>query len=367
MVDVCLSAFDSRLGPTPIFWTDALQEELASKIALRSQMSLSVHGATALEDTTDAVLPFPDFGKIGYVYLFLVRTTEPEEQTVFSMTYLMDQADQFKLLKSILPLKYQAEKIASEIQKNYIYDQPKKKLTSELANAVAEWGAAIDEVQVTVEEEYRRKRIIIKPSEGMGSFPFLLKHIRRNADHLAHGIITGTPIVVIGDETIVQVIIATLETFSPQTSLRKISWSTDFISPKEADIIGAPKSLFKLYSAVDDAIVVDVNSGKIKGGQSSRFCKNLIEKARRLEHNEAEKMIREEILHMLSEVNNLVEIASLERDEKAKIQALDQQTKKLDKDMVELAIAVAIRYSPALGKFIERSVKDRFQDWMASI
>ncbi|MFX0095900.1 MAG: hypothetical protein ACFFBD_29445 [Candidatus Hodarchaeota archaeon] len=367
MVDVCLSAFDTRLGPTPIYWTGAITETTASQIALKSQMTLSVHSGTALEGTTDAVLPFPNLGKIGYVYLFLVPTNAPERETVFSMTYLVNQSDQFKLLKSILPLKYQAEKITSEIREKYLYDQPKKNLPSNLCKIVSNWGDAIDQIEVSVEEEYRRKKIVIKPSEGMSSVPFLLKHIRKNPDRLVRGIISGTPIAVIGDETIVQVIIGTLETFSPHANLRKMSWSTDFFSPKDADIIGGSINLLKLYSAIDDIIVVDVNSGKIQGGEPCRFCKKLLDKTRKLDHQAAEQLITEEILDLVSKANNLIETASFEQDEDAKVQALQEQTKKLDKDSVDLAISIAIRFSPALGKFIERSLKDKFQNWMSSL
>ena len=69
-------------------------------------------------------------------------------------------------------------------------------------------------------------------------------------------------------------IIQSIELFVPHLNLQKITWTTDFIELKEADIIGVPKELIRHYPK--DTAIINVDKKKVERGKPCIFAKKMI-------------------------------------------------------------------------------------------
>jgi hypothetical protein len=125
---------------------------------------------------------------------------------------------------------------------------------------------------------------IRKPSEK-GNDPFLLNSLfRRDLENVYEALFMGDLIVVTSDQQeifeddLVNNLLSLMNLFTPHRDLQ-ITKSYTFIHPKDADVIVVPKDLIKYYSW---ATIIDLDTSKISGGNSSDFTKNLVKKLRKI-------------------------------------------------------------------------------------
>ncbi|NHJ03952.1 MAG: hypothetical protein EAX90_03960 [Candidatus Heimdallarchaeota archaeon] len=118
--------------------------------------------------------------------------------------------------------------------------------------------------------------------------PFLLNNLfKKDLENVFEALLMGDLIVITGEEpeiiqsNIVNKLFETLILLAPHRELKCVK-SNFFIHPKDADVIFVPKSLLKYYSW---ATIIDLDTNKISGGNSTDFSKNLVKKLRKIENS----------------------------------------------------------------------------------
>ncbi|MFX1537826.1 MAG: hypothetical protein ACFFDI_26850, partial [Promethearchaeota archaeon] len=234
MSSVVFAVFDFQIGSIPAFST--LGEEAAKKVSLKSQLTLAMTKENNIADT-DAVIPFPDLGKIGYVYLFTMPSKDEQEKFhVASITYLIDKSDQIELFQQIIPLRHEAEIITKNIRKQLTYTKGMV-VPQNIQQMIREWGSSLEKTTISLEEKYVERKITIQTSKAEASVPFLFNQIKKPLDfeHLITALLVGKPIFIsCSNKSIIEVAIASLEAFVPHRTLRKIMYTNEFVLPDEA-------------------------------------------------------------------------------------------------------------------------------------
>ncbi|MFX1510989.1 MAG: hypothetical protein ACFFCQ_00160 [Promethearchaeota archaeon] len=360
MPAVCFSVFDHASGPRPIFHP-GIDHKMALKIALKSQMTLSMMSEKTIE-TSDAVLPFPEEQKIAYVFLFTIKGEfGKEKRSVASLSFIVDQNQQMNFYKQVTLLRYQAEQIADMIRHVYQYSPKKASLPKNLEKSIEDWGSDLASVEMEITEEIRKKKITIRRAEQRGSISFLRTTIRKNADRLIRAVIAGNPIILIGDEPLIDLMQSTLEIFAPHRVLRKIAYTEEFVHPSEADLLGMSVQLSNHYS---DEIIVDLRKGKINRGTNCKFSKKLLDQIKDLDQEKAERVVNSRVNFLISKVNALVDLAG---GEAVNDEAISAFRKSVDKDALDLIMSIAAQTNPMIAELLRDRVQARYSDWMTEL
>ncbi len=334
---------------------------MALKIAMKSQMTLSVMAERTVE-TSDAVLPFPEEAKIAYVFLFTIQGDfGSKNKSVASLSFIVDQTQQMEFYKQVSLLRYQAEQIAEVVQQTYHYSPQNEALPKNLEKTIRDWGSDLASVEMTVEEEVRKKRITIRRAERRGSLSFLLNTIKKNSDRLVRAVIEGKTVILVGDEAIIDLMESTLESFAPHRALRRIAYTEEFVHPSEADIIGMSTDLSKHYS---EEIIVDLRKGKINRGTNCKFSKKLLDQIKNLDQEKAERVVNSRVNFLISKANALVELAGGQEVNDAAISAFQ---KSVDKDALEIITTIASQTNPMIADLLRDRVQARYSEWMAGL
>ncbi|MHA2298781.1 MAG: hypothetical protein ACXADA_22325 [Candidatus Hodarchaeales archaeon] len=361
--EVIFSVFDPKLGPIPIFSTNKGNEEFGQKIAFKSQLTLSMVD-TSIE-TAEAVLPFPDAGKIAFVFLFGIRTTssdtDPHTKCVASLSYTEDISEQINLYKKIPLLKKQATSIANALKADFLYTgRGQQKLSKKLIELLRNYGEALEIEMDVIESELASKKISIRESKE-GTIDYLLKTIKKGLEVVIYALIVEEPVIVIGDLTTTPLVIGSLELLVPFKMLRKIEFTRNYVSPQEADVIGIDENLKKYYSS-KDFVVVNVKKGKVDGPYKSSFLNSLVKDLKKLNNEESNrKFIQSEISKALSAANYLIEICNVPNPSKERISGFKKRTAP---DVMELILAIATSYNPVIADHVKGEVSQIFTDWL---
>ena len=164
--NILFSVFDRQKGSVPIYYT-GLSEEEAVHITRRSEMTLSMMTSSELE-TAEAILPFSALKKLGFILLFQVQQSNPEEPScVASLSYIVPQDQQVFLYNKVPFLKFKAEELATQIKQNYIYSGAFPKT---LANTLNNWR--VTEKEATMEIEIVERKVTLSEKKEGGSIDF---------------------------------------------------------------------------------------------------------------------------------------------------------------------------------------------------
>ena len=124
--------------------------------------------------------------------------------------------------------------------------------------------------------------------------PFLLNTlIKRDLENIYEALFMGDLIVITSenqsllDGSLTNRLFDTLDLLSPHRNLKCIK-SSQFVHPKDADVIIIPKSLIKYYSWTT---ILDIDQNKVIGGTASEFSKNLTKRIKRM--TESKELLRE--------------------------------------------------------------------------
>ncbi len=336
---VCFSVFDHIKGPRPVFF-QGVGQEMARKVALKSQMTLSMMSQKTIE-SADAVIPFPEEEKIAYVFLFTIEGEfVKEKNSVASLSYIVDHGQQMNFYKQVSLLRRQAEQIADGIKQGYYYDPEKYELSKSLEKTIGEWGQDLASTEMIIEEEVRKTRVTIRRADQRGSFQFFFRMVRKDADQLIRAVILGETIVIVGDEPLVDLMQSTLELFVPHRTLRRVTYTEKVVHPRFADIIGIPSTLAKHYK---DEVSLDLKEGKVYRGTKCNFSKKLLKQISKLDQEKAERFIHTRINFVLSQVNTLLNIVTAKKKDK---DTLVNFRKSLDEATLEIIDALALQINP---------------------
>ncbi|MFX0091130.1 MAG: hypothetical protein ACFFBD_05145 [Candidatus Hodarchaeota archaeon] len=121
---ICLSVFDVRFGPRPVFLLN-VDEEDAKSIALKSVFAICGTQENITSEL-DGILPFPEQDLVFYTYLFSIKLkveTRTLQSTTASLTFLVPKSKEFLLYENVAFLKLQVKDLVDKIQKEFIYEE----------------------------------------------------------------------------------------------------------------------------------------------------------------------------------------------------------------------------------------------------
>ena len=299
-ISLCFATFDDTIGPVSVYHKN-LNDVVASEIAVKVMIgSLSLHSDNQKELSGESIIPFNKLNKIAFSYLFTISAPKLRGgQRSCSLIVLMDSKEQLQMYRMAPMLSTQCKRISKLVQEKYVFGKSLPGILKERIDALLD----IQSFKVEIEEFYAARKITISKSKTKGSMQFLNKVIKKDLDKAVLSILLGKPVIVTGDEVMTEIAIASLEIFSPHKELRKVYWTNQIV---DADIIGTKRNLAKAY---DDAVIVDLIKGKVTGGDSSKFCKDLINSLKDLNETSVEEKVNEKIGEIINSANILAELA----------------------------------------------------------
>ncbi len=341
------------MGPKSVY-SCGLEDKQAIKIAVKSHITFSMHDSGTTQTSGDAVVPIQELDMTAFVYLFKALGHPA------TLSYIVDSSIQASLYKNVHMLKVQAERIVEQV----MIDLEKfegKKLSKETQNLLKDWSSDLpDFVEMTVEEEVLTKKITIKKSETEGSFSFLTKILKGDFEKIITQVIRGETVYVAGDRPMCELAIATLEAFCPQIP-KKITYTDSYIPSGKADLIGIPVSFMKVYIGSN---VVNLQTGKVGGGQKNPFSKKLLDIAKKHSQRDAEEFIRKEIGFLVSKANELVETCMLGTPSD---DDLSKFRKDVGGDKFTLIIDIAGNLNPKVKDLLPKDAGERFADFLTNL
>ncbi|MFX0090806.1 MAG: hypothetical protein ACFFBD_03505 [Candidatus Hodarchaeota archaeon] len=366
-LSVVFSIFDFKYGSLPAYST--IEEETAKKVALKSHLPLTLAQERNMEES-EAVIPFPTFNQTGYVYLFTIpgKHERAEEHTA-SLTYLVDSSKKMELYRQIALLRLQAEEIVKYLKNNFIYEE-NKPLSRDIQEIIKSWGSLLDNAEISLDEQYVKRKITIKSSEIEPSFSFLFSIITKpqEFERLITGLYLGKPIFLASSNiTVVDLCIKTLEEFVPHRTLRKIVYTEDPVKTEDADLIGINRPLMKLYSK---ELILDLDKGRVFNGERSTFVERMLKDIKDKNQQNAVKIITERILWLLDQVSQLTE-AFVVPEDKMECEKGIQKIIREAPDALNIVIEMAAAASPVIeermrsemGRWKERALDFTKRGW----
>ncbi|MHA1166640.1 MAG: hypothetical protein ACTSP4_10155 [Candidatus Hodarchaeales archaeon] len=317
-------------------------------------------------ETADAVLPFPDIGKIAYVFLFGVKRSNSggrHTDCVASLSYAIDSSGQIELYKKIPFLKKQAKEIAGRLISEFRFAGRDQKLSSDLERLVTSYGAELE--FEALEKDLVDKKVKIRELK-VGNFDFLYRTIKKGLDKVMHALIIEKPIIVVGsDKTTVSLIVGSLELLIPFRILKKVEWCPEnYIDPRNADIIGIDQKSEKYY-ANKDVVIIRVDKGKAIGKEKSKYLSNLLKELHKIGDEQLiRKKIENEISSILSYTNELIEICNVPSPSK---EAIKELRDRVSSDVMDLILQISTNYNPVIADHVKREVHEAFADWLDSL
>ncbi|MFW9914847.1 MAG: hypothetical protein ACFFGZ_04465, partial [Candidatus Thorarchaeota archaeon] len=264
------------------------------------------------------------------------------------------------LYRSVHLLKVQAERLVEQV-KSDLEDGKGQKLAKETQKLLRSWAAELPEfVEMTVEEEVLRKKITIKKMETEGSFSFLNKILKGEFEKIVGGLLREESVYVAGDRPMCELAIATLEVFCPQLP-KKITWTDSYVPPGNATLIGIPRPLAKVYIG---NVVVDLDSGKVEGGQKDSFAKKLVEITKKNPQKEAEDLIEAEISMLVLNAKQLVDMCKHGSPSEEQFSKFRND---VGSDKYKFIVDIAINMDSEIKDLIPKDVGKRVADFLLEI
>lgn len=362
MVDVIFAVNDPRRGPTSLYYestSDVKDPSLPLKVAIKSQLTLSLMDRDAVVNQSDAVLPFADIQKISFSFLFTMNSETG--QITGSISYLVPQTENINLYRKIPSLKAKMAEM-SKVFQQWIY-----KSDSVLPK---EFAAKLNEILAFDSTEAipaTKAQVEITTQRASGTPDYLLKKIKKNLEFVLFNLLVEKTIIVTGKSKIaVEYAMASLDFLTPHRDLKKIIFSEEFLDPKslndKVDVIGVSSNFEKQYSK--DFVVIDVDKFEIKGDLkgNKNYFKDFINKIKNLDSNTIQQDLRIFVSNLLESTHQITDLfASNESVDKKDIENL---TKKLKPDEREALIEISATYNPLIANRIRTNVAAKLTGWL---
>jgi hypothetical protein len=357
--DILFCVFTKERGAFPVFHTkESLTDSDAQKIAIKSQMTLSMMNSAELE-SAEAILPFSSLAGeslIGFIYLFQIHQNDPENPLcVAALTYLVPQEHQAFLYSKVPFLKFKAEDLAAKIKQQYI--SGRNQFPKELQEYLEKWF--ITEKDTQTEIQIIEKKVTLSERTDGGSVEFFLSQVKKDEDKALGALYRGNPVIVTGESNVmIDMVVHSLDLLVPQMIFRKISFTTDLIDPKQADIIGIDKNLIKRYPK---ETTVDTKKKQVRNGNSCKYAKSIIKRIKK-EPSRSEYILKDAYDQVLHVSNVLIDIFSYPEVERADL--IDNVQKEYDPTLIEVAVDFAGKSNPLIKELLLQEVSNRFVDWI---
>lgn len=356
--DILFSVFTKTRGSFPVFHTkETITDSDARDISIKSQMTLSMMNSTELE-SAEAILPFAAIaeGLIGFIFLFQIQNSDPTNPTcIAALTYLVPQEHQAFLYSKVPVLKFTAEDLASRIKQQYICG--KTDFPRELQENMENWY--ITEKDSQTEIQIIEKKVTLSERTDGGSIDFFLTQVKKDEDKVLGALYRGNPVMVTGESSVmIDMVVHSLDLLVPQMIFRKISYTTDIIDPKQADIIGIDRSLTKRYPK---ETMVDTKKKQVKSGKSCNYSKQVVKRIKK-EPNRSDNILKEAYNQVLLVSNLLIDVFS--NPEVERVELIKKIQNQYDQAVLEVAVDFAAKSNPLIKELLLKEVSNRFVDWI---
>ena len=362
MVDVIFAVNDPKRGPTALYYettSDEKDPSLPLKVAIKSQLTLSLMDRDAVVNQSDAVLPFADIKKISFSYLFTMNAETG--QITGSISYLVPQSENINLYRKIPSLKAKMQEISNKIL-NWKY-----KSDSQIP---PEYNSILHEILHFDQEAIEKKteaQIEITTQRASGTPDYLLKKIKKHLEFVLFNLLVEKTIIVTGRSKIaVEYAIASLDFLTPHRELKKIIFSEEFVDPKtlpeKVDVIGVSSIHEKMY--MKEYVVIDVDKFEIKGELkgNKNYFKDFINKIKNLDSTTIQQDLRIFVSNLLESTHEITDLfATNEQIEKDQINAI---TKNLKPDEREALIEISATYNPLIANKIRNDLASKVTGWL---
>ncbi|MHA2363604.1 MAG: hypothetical protein ACXAC7_06575 [Candidatus Hodarchaeales archaeon] len=297
MGEIIFSIFDPTTGPTPLYYSEGFDDSLAKKVAVKSQLTLSMEKQDIVNQ--DAVLPFPDINKIAFIFLF--KVPGKEGPVMASLSYMVDQSLQMDLYKQVPVLKRRSLVVAHNLAKNYEYEL-KKDLDKEFQTMI-----------ITLFSDIPPYRVGLKgiktslSSDKSTDLAWLMKNFRRDIDKLFYTLFLGHPIILAGHRIMIEQVMSALELVGKE--LIKLPYIEDFIDPVGFDLIGVPVNLASKYEKIYTT-VMNLEKSRVEGGITSKHLQSILNDIKDKDQRSAERQLAKVMAELHNELKLFSEACS---------------------------------------------------------
>ncbi|MGC9777984.1 MAG: hypothetical protein HZR80_01925 [Candidatus Heimdallarchaeota archaeon] len=337
-VSVCFATFDDTIGPISAYYK-FLDDQSANEIAVKVMIgSLSLHTDDNSELCGESIIPFSKQNMIAFSYLFTIPAPKLRGgQRSCSLIVLMDTKEQLQMYRMAPFLSTQCKRVSNLIREKYVFGKSLPNLVKQKIDSLLD----IQSYKVEIEEFYASRKITITKSKTKGSMQFLNKVIKKDLDKAIMAILIGRPVIVTGDEVMTEIAIASLEIFAPHKELKKVFWTNQIV---EADLIGTKRNIAKAY---DDAVVVDLLKGKVSGGESSKFCKDLLSNLHGIDEKAVVQRVNDKISEIITSASILAELAMRKEVSKGDISTVAPM---FNSEKMSIIVTIAKSMNPIFSK-----------------
>ncbi len=345
---ILFSVFDPKIGPVPFFTYGDLTLEEANEIAYKSQLAVYKMTESFNLDSSQAVLPFFKFRKVGFVFLFHVPSAVTKEKCVASISIVVPMEHQISFYKHVLAIRPRIESLAKKISETYTYG-PNTVFPDEIKQELA---------------SYRQFEEKDQSEQAAEHALWLLKEIKKDVDKFYLPLITNRPLAVSSSNSdkISRAMIG-LEFLAPHRYLRKkIVDSPDQTEIKDADVIGTTTQQL----TTQDVTIINLDKRAVQGGMTNPHVKKIVKDFQKSKPHELKDKVINALEEILLVANLLVDACGKllpeERDKEIKeIQA------KYNQFLIETAGQIAADWNPLISDLIKASVEKKVLDWMSDI
>lgn len=289
---IIYSQFDEKLGPVAVVWIPSnLSVEKLNNVSLKSFNLMAAENG--LIPKSLGMVPFPSINLKGLIKSLAIKDTNRRGGAIDSaITILFKEANDVIFYKYIDAFEDLCNQTALKISELVEASAGKKEIEEELKSLYSN----ITEVFI--------QSIMKKPelAEITKSFLLLFNLFPKNLDKAINALLLEDPIFVSGDKGLSKMVIDTLAIFCVNRSPNLIYWTKEYAP---GDILGVPLSHLDEFKV---GVALDLKNKKVLRGKSSNFCKNLLNKARDLELNQAEQYIRERLQKIFSVIDKIHEM-----------------------------------------------------------
>ena len=329
------------------------------KVAIKSQLTLSLMDRDAVVNQSDAVLPFADIQKISFSYLFTMNAEIG--QLTGSISYLVPQSENINLYRKIPSLKAKMQEISNKLL-NWKYKSD--------SHIPTEYTTLLHEILHFDQEGVQKQveaQVEITSQRASGTPDYLLKKVKKNLEFVLFNLLVEKTIIVCGRSKIaVEYAMASLDFLTPHRELKKILFSEEYIDPKslseKVDIIGISSIHEKMY--MKEYVVIDVDKFDIKGDLkgNKNYFKDFINKIKNLDSSTIQQDLRIFVSNLLESTHRITDLfATNENVDKNQINAV---TKNLKPDEREALIEISATYNPLIANKIRSDLGSKVSGWL---
>ncbi len=188
-----------------------------------------------------------------------------------------------------------------------------------------------EESKQKISDKFVEVPLGVKPKIDLSktSIPLLLEFKKKELGKLLFAMFIGIRVIVTGNNSLVKLIIDTLELFSPHRTLKKNYW-TENPEIQRFDILGVPKKLAPLYLG---SVIVNLDNRTVEGIKNNKYFDEMT--------NSIEKLKPEKILPFMDKkiyflIEKAKEFAVLANKPGLSNKDLEKMSKNINKDILRI-------------------------------